>query len=107
MNDVNILIPLIAVGVALGGLILTSSRALRQEMTHMEARLRQDMKQMEARFQQEMTQMDARLRQEMGHLREDMTRLGERVARLEHGQARLEGLLEGLREAIAGRAAAR
>ena len=41
----------------------------------------------------------------MGHLREDVTRLGERVARLEHGQARLEGLLEGLREAITGRTA--
>jgi hypothetical protein len=79
----NILIPMIAVGVALGGLILTSSRGLRQEMT----------------------QMESRLRQEMGHLREDMTRLSERVARLEHGQVRLEGLLEGLREAITGRTA--
>ena len=34
-----------------------------------------------------------------------MSRLSERVARLEHGQARLEGLLEGLREAITGRTA--
>ena len=83
MGEVNILIPVIAVGVALGGLILTSSRGLRQDMT----------------------QMESRLRQEMGHLREDVTRLGERVARLEHGQARLEGLLEGLREAITGRTA--
>ena len=94
-ESVNILIPVIAVGVALGGLILTSSRGIRQEMTQMETRLRQ-----------EMTQMEARWHQEMGHLREDITRLGERVARLEHGQARLEGLLEGLREAITGRSAA-
>ena len=79
----NILIAVIAVGAALGGLILTSSRGLRQEMTQMEARLRED----------------------MTRLREDMTRLGERVARLEHGQAKLEGLLEGLREAITGRTA--
>ena len=35
-----------------------------------------------------------------GRLREDMKRLDERVARLEHSQAKLEGLLEGLREAI-------
>ena len=82
-ESANILIPVIAVGVALGGLILTSSRGLRQDMT----------------------QMESRLRQEMGHLREDVTRLSERVARLEHGQARLEGLLEGLREAITGRTA--
>ena len=107
MNEsISILIAVIAVGGALGGLILTSSRGMRQEMTRMEARLRQDMTQVEARLQQDMTQMDARLRQEMGYLREDVTRLGERVARLEHGQARLEGLLEGLREAISGRAAA-
>ena len=40
-------------------------------------------------------------------LREDVKQLAERVARLEHSQAKLEGLLEGLREAITGRAAAR
>ena len=100
-ESVNILIPVIAVGVALGGLILTSSRGLRQEMAQMEARLRQDMMQMETRLCQEM----GRLREDMNHLRADLTRLEERVARLEHGQARLEGLLEGLREAITGRAA--
>ena len=38
-------------------------------------------------------------------MREDMKQISERVARVEHGQARLEGLLEGLREAITGRAA--
>ena len=39
-------------------------------------------------------------------LRGDMKQLAERVARVEHSQAKLEGLLEGLREAITGRAAA-
>ena len=39
-------------------------------------------------------------------VREDMKQLGERGGRLEHSQAMLEGLLEGLREAITGRAAA-
>ena len=101
MVEVNILIPVIAVGVALGGLILTSSRGLRQEMTQMEARLRQDMTQLEGRLRHEM----GHLREDMNHLRADLTRLEERVARLEHGQARLEGLLEGLREAITGRTA--
>ena len=32
-----------------------------------------------------------------------MKQLAERVARVEHSQAKLEGLLEGLREAISGR----
>ncbi len=62
---------------AVAGVILTSNRGLREDMARMEARLREDMKQ-----------------------------LSERVARVEHSQAKLEGLLEGLREAITVRAAA-
>ena len=38
-------------------------------------------------------------------LRADIKQLTDRVGRLEYGQAKLEGLLEGLREAITGRAA--
>ena len=38
-------------------------------------------------------------------LRADFKQLADRVGRLEYGQAKLEGLLEGLREAITGRAA--
>jgi len=36
-------------------------------------------------------------------LRADLRRLEARMAAMEHGQAKLEGLLEGLREAISGR----
>ena len=57
------IIAILGVGIALAGLMLTSSRGLRQDM------------------------------------RNDL-------ARVEHSQAKLEGLLEGLREAITGRAAA-
>ena len=57
------IIAVLGVGIALAGLMLTSSRGLRQDM------------------------------------RNDL-------ARVEHSQAKLEGLLEGLREAITGRAAA-
>ena len=74
----GILIALTAVGVALCGLILTN-------MYRMETRLREDMSQLRA------------------ELKGDIKQLGDRVARLEHGQAKLEGLLEGLREAITGR----
>ena len=38
-------------------------------------------------------------------LRTDSKQLSDRIGRLEYGQAKLEGLLEGLREAITGRAA--
>ena len=47
------------------------------------------------------------LRTDIAGLRADMNRrlddLDSRLRAVEHGQAKLEGLLEGLREAIAGR----
>ena len=61
--------------------------------------IREDMKQMESRLESRMDRMETRVR-------EDMKRLDERVARLEHSQAKLEGLLEGLREAITRQPAA-
>ena len=75
------MIAIVAVGVALAGVILTATRELRQDMARLETRLREYISQ----------------------LREDMKQLSERVARVEHSQAKLEGLLEGLREAITGR----
>ena len=70
----------------LGFLYLDRSiRNVRVELRQDMAQLRQDMKDSETR------------------LREDMKHLDGRVARLEHGQAKLEGLLEGLREAITQR----
>ena len=68
---ISVLIAVLAIGATLAGLILTSNRGLREDMARMETRLRDDIKQ-----------------------------LGDRVGRLEHSQAKLEGLLEGLREAI-------
>ena len=79
------LIAIVAVGVALAGLILTSSRGLRQDM------------------REDMGKLESRLRDDTSRLRDDIKQLGERVARVEHSQAKLEGLLEGLREAISGR----
>ena len=59
----------------------------------------QSMKQMESRLESRMDRLESRFR-------DDMKRLDDRVARLEHSQAKLEGLLEGLREAITRQPAA-
>ena len=64
------LIGIVTVGVALAGVILTSSRGLRQDMRRLDKRI-------------------SGLESQIGELRERM--------------AHLEGLLEGLREAITGR----
>ena len=102
---------LLSVGIALAGLMVANNRAqrldmasletrLRDEIKQSEARLRDEIKQSEARLRDEIKQSEARLRRELSGLRDDLKQLEQRVARLEHGQARLEGLLEGLREAI-------
>ena len=97
------IIAILAVGVALAGLLLTSSRGLRQDM-------RQDMTRMESRLDERIGALESRLDERVSalesRLRDDMKQLGDRMGRVEHSQAKLEGLLEGLRESITGRAAA-
>ena len=93
------IIAIVAVGAALAGLILTSSRGLRQDMGQLRRDMREDMGKLESRLDERIDRLEARLR-------DDIKQLGDRVARMEHSQAKLEGLLEGLREAITGRAAA-
>ena len=78
------MIAIVAVGVALAGLILTSVRGLRQDMQVQIGGLRGEI---------------AGLRGEIAEIRAELAQLRERMAHL-------EGLLEGLREAISGRAAA-
>ena len=86
---ISVLVAVLAIGATLAGVILTSNRGLRKDM-------REDMKQGESRLREDMGKLESRLR-------DDIKQLGERVARVEHSQAKLEGLLEGLREAITGR----
>ena len=83
------MIAILAVGVALVGVILTSLRGT-------ETRLRQDMAKLESRLE---AQFNA-VRGELAELRAEVAQLRERMAHL-------EGLLEGLREAITGRTPAR
>ncbi len=85
------LIAIVAVGAALSGLILTSSRGLRQDM-------RQDMARLESRLDGKIGGLESRLDGKISGLESQIGELRERMAHL-------EGLLEGLREAITGRPA--
>ena len=79
------LIGIVTVGVALAGVILNSNRGLRQD-------IRQDLARLESRLDGSIKALESRfdgLERQFGELRERM--------------AHLEGLLEGLREAITGR----
>ena len=78
---------IVATAIALAGLILNNQRATAKSI----AELRRDL-----------NALDKKLSQDIAELREQMNRglaaLGERVARL-------EGFMEGIRDAIAGKAA--
>ena len=100
---ISVLVAVVAIGAALAGVILTSIRGLRQDMARLESRLDGRIGGLEERLREDMGKMESRLREDTSQLRDDIKQLGERVARMEHGQAKLEGLLEGLREAISGR----
>ncbi len=95
----SVLIAVLAMGAALAGLIVTSVRGLRQD-------IRQDMARLESHLDAKINALDARIDGLEARMREDMKQLSDRLGRVEHSQAKLEGLLEGLREAITGRAAA-
>ena len=82
------IIAIIAVGIALAGLGWRAIWRLDQRIDRAEDARRADMQ---------------ALKNELGGR---MDRIEERLARVEHGQAKLEGLLEGLRDAISGRRAA-
>ena len=75
------MIAIVAVGVALAGVILTSVHGLRQDM---QAQI-------------------GGLRGEIAGLRGEIAEVRAQIAQLRERMAHLEGLLEGLREAITGR----
>ena len=106
----GILIAILAVGATLAGLMLTSIRGLRQDirqdMVRLESRLDAKINGLESRLDAKLNGLESKINGLESRMREDMKQLSDRLARVEHSQAKLEGLLEGLREAITGRAAA-
>lgn len=96
---ISILTAIVAVGVALAGVTLAGSRGLRQDMARLESRLDVRITALESRQEARLNE----LRGEIGELRE---RMAHEVSELRERVAKLEGLLEGLREAVTGRVAA-
>ena len=100
------MIAILSVGVGLGGLVVTT-------MISMTIRIDRRFEQMEARNERRFQQLETSIRESEQRLDAKImaldarvVTLDQRVATLERGQARLEGLLDGLREALFGRAPA-
>ena len=86
------IIAIVTVGIALAGVILASTRGVRQDMARLESRLDGRIGALESRLDGKIAALESSMNTQLGELRERM--------------AHLEGLLEGLREALAGRARA-
>ena len=83
------IIAIVAVGIALAGVILASTRGVRQDM----AGVRQDMTRLESRLDGRIAALESRLDGKIAALSAQLGELRERMAHL-------EGLMDGLREAI-------
>ena len=95
------LIAILAVGVTLAGVLLSGQRALRSEMRDLRSEMRDLCQSTEARF--------AAVEAQIADLRQStearFAAVEAQIADLRERMAKLEGLLEGLREAIVARAA--
>lgn len=92
------IIAIISASTGLAALMIGLFAWLRSDMAKVEERLRRDMAKGEERLRRDVTQVEFRLDGKLGALESQIGDLRERMAHL-------EGLLEGLREAIAHRAA--
>ena len=96
---ISVLVAVLAIGAALAGLILTSNRGLRQDM-------RQDMARLESRLDERLGALESRLDERINGLEPRFDAMEKQFGELRERMAHLEGLLEGLREAVSGRAKA-
>ncbi|MDE0410004.1 MAG: hypothetical protein OXN81_19320 [Alphaproteobacteria bacterium] len=103
-------IAILAVGASLAVLIWQGQRAAKEDRARIETSLRGELQTGLREAKEDRARIETSLRGELQtglrEAREDRARLEARLQSVEHGQAKLEGLLEGLREAIAGRHAA-
>lgn len=93
------LIAIVGLSAALAGLILNGQRLQGQEIKDLRGEMRQGIKYLRGEMRRGIKALREEIREKIKGLCEEINDLRERMARL-------EGLLEGLREAISGRRAA-
>ena len=85
-----------AVGIALGAVVVGSNASLH-------AKMRTEMQSLRTEMRAEMRGLRTDVRADLTDMRSDIRSLETRLSAVEQRQARTEGLLEGLRDAVAAR----
>ena len=110
---------IIATAIALAGLILNNQRAtgqlrndikeLRKDMNALAERVNRDIAELREQMHREIAALDEKLSRRIAALDQklsrDIAKLNSDIAALGERVARLEGFMEGIRDAIAGKAA--
>ena len=91
---------MVAVGITLGAVVIGSIADLRAEMQTLRTDVRTEMQSLRAEVNTEMQTLRTEVRTDIADVRTDIRALEHRLAGVERRQARTEGLLEGLRDAI-------
>lgn len=99
------LIAVLTIGVTLAGGQLATVLWLTARMDRLAQQLRAEMQGSHQQLRAEMQQLRAEMHADLQQIRGDIRALETRVSSIEQGQARLEGLVDGLREALTSRAA--
>ena len=97
----SVLIAVVAVGGTLAGLILAGQRAIRAELTEQRGELVAQRRDFSAELATHRREVSAELAAQRQYIDERFTALEQQIAELRERMVRLEGLLDGLREAIA------
>ena len=112
-STITILAAMVAIGVALAGLILRQGARLdariertNERIERTNERIEEVQAQLSARIEETAAQLSARIEETAAQLSARIEGVERGQADLRERMAKLEGLLEGLREAIAGRRAA-
>ena len=107
---ISVVVAVLAVGVTLSGVMLTGLRGIRGEMRDLRGELRGELDQLRQELRGELDQLRQEFRSELSELRGELNEFRRdvemRLSTVERQQAKLEGLLEGLREAVTGHKAA-
>lgn len=105
VESIKVLVAVVTVGVGLAGLMLAGWRGIQQEMWDMRQEMREEIQGLRRETREEIQGLRRETRQEMRDMRSHMSQVDSHIGELRERMGHVEGLLKGLRDAVAPRTA--